>query len=139
MARGICKSVCVNGGGEKEPYSLIITVKSKCYNFYTNMTLYLFAITSAAFIQIATIYFLRANFLGSFLYAVPFILVSQFLFLWSYSKSPNFIVIWFVTTALTNTLAFLVGYFLYQEQVSLLNILGIAFVMAGIVLLNFKI
>lgn len=103
------------------------------------MTPYIFAITAAAFIQIGTIYFLRANFLGSFLYAIPFILVSQFLFLWSYSKSPNFIAIWFITTAFTNTLAFLVGYFLYQEQVSLLNILGVVFVMAGIVLLNFKI
>lgn len=102
------------------------------------MTSYILAITAAAFIQIATIYFLRANFLGSFLYAIPFILVSQFLFLWSYSKSPNFIVIWFVTTALTNTLAFLVGYFLYQEQVSLVNILGIIFVIGGVVLLNLK-
>jgi len=103
------------------------------------MTLYILAITAAAFIQIATIYFLRANFLGSFLYAVPFILVSQFLFLWSYSKSPNFLVIWFITTALTNTLAFLVGYFLYQEQVSLWNIFGIVFIMAGVALLNLKI
>lgn len=102
------------------------------------MFLYISAIIAAAFIQVGTIYILRANFLGSFLYAVPFILVSQFLFLWSYSKSPNFLVIWFVTTALTNTLAFFVSYFLYQEQVSVWNILGIAFVMAGVALLNLK-
>ena len=49
-------------------------------SFYINMTPYILAITVAAFIQIATIYFLRANFLGSFLYAIPFVLVSQFLF-----------------------------------------------------------
>lgn len=102
------------------------------------MSLYILSVTIAAFLQIGTIYFLRASFLGSFLYAVPFILAYQFLFLWSYSKAPNFIVIWFVTTALTNTLAFLVGYLLYQEHVSIWNLFGVSFVLVGIILLNIK-
>lgn len=90
----------------------------------------------AGFLQIATIYFLKTNFLGRFLYVIPVILVYQFLFLWNYSKAPNFIIIWFVTIALTGTLAFLVGHFLYQEHVSLLNLFGIGFIMVGIVFLN---
>lgn len=105
---------------------------------HSHMFLYILAITVAAVLQIATVYFLRANFISSFLYAVPCIVAYQFLFLWSYSKSPNFIVIWFITTALTNVLAFLVGYFLYQEQVSLWNVFGIVLILLGVVFLNLK-
>ena len=102
------------------------------------MALYIFAIITAAFLQIATIYFLRANFLGTFLYAAPFILTYQFLFLWSYSKAPNFIIILFVTTALTNTIALVLGYFIYHEQISSLNWIGVVLVLSGVVLLNMK-
>ena len=82
------------------------------------MFIYILIITIAALLQIGTIYFLRADFSRSFLYAVPFILAYQFLFLWSYSNAPKFIVIWFIATALTNSLAFLIGYFLWHEQIS---------------------
>jgi multidrug transporter EmrE-like cation transporter len=102
------------------------------------MLIYIFAGIIAALLQIGTIYFLRTNFWGSFLYAIPFILAYQFLFLWSYAKSPKFIVIWFITTALTNSLAFLVGYFLWNEKVSSWNIAGIILILVGIVFLQIK-
>ncbi len=102
------------------------------------MAIYILVVSLAAIIQIGTIYFLRANFLGTFLYAVPFILAYQFLFLWSYSNAPKFIIIWFITTALTNSLAFLLGYFLWHEQVSILNIIGIVLIIAGVVFLQIK-
>jgi len=102
------------------------------------VAIYVFAISVAAALQIGTVYFLRANFLGSFLYAVPFILAYQFLFLWSYSSAPRFIIIWFIATALTNSLAFLLGYFLWHERVSPLNIVGIVLVVVGVVFLQIK-
>ena len=102
------------------------------------MGIYISAITIAAFLQIGTIYLLRENILKSIVYAIPIILVYQILFLWSYSNAPKFTIIWFITTALTNCLAFLVGYFLWKEQISIYNIIGIALVIAGILLLRLK-
>ena len=102
------------------------------------MHIYILSVIAGALLQIATIYLLRGDFLRNFLYTIPLILIYQFLFLWSYSKAPKFIVIWFVTTAITNGLAFLVGYYAWQEQVSLWNLAGIAFVIVGVVLLNLK-
>jgi multidrug transporter EmrE-like cation transporter len=104
---------------------------------YGDMAIYILAVSAAAMLQIGTVYFLRANAL-TFLYAIPFILVYQFLFLWSYSNSPKFITIWFIATALTNGLAFLVGYYLWHEHVSLLNIVGVVLIVVGIVFLNLK-
>jgi multidrug transporter EmrE-like cation transporter len=102
------------------------------------MAIYIFAIIIAGIIQIGTIYFLRANFLSSFVYAIPFILAHQFLFLWSYSNAPKFIIIWFITSALTSSLAFLLGYFLWHERVSLLNLVGIVLIVVGVVFLQIK-
>ena len=102
------------------------------------MIFYISAIIVAALLQIATIYFLRANFLGSFLYAIPLILAYQFLFLWSYAKAPSFIIIWIITTGLTNALALILGYFIYHEQLSFFNWAGVVLVLCGIVLLNLK-
>jgi|GEM_PF-2212508 len=102
------------------------------------MAIYIFVASIAAIIQIITIYFLRSNFLSGFLYAIPFILAYQFLFLWNYSNAPKFIIIWFITTALTNSLAFLLGYFLWHEQISFLNIVGMVLIIAGIAFLQIK-
>ena len=102
------------------------------------MFIYVVAVTLAAFIQIWTIYFLRGNFLKTFLFAVPLILIFQFLFLWSYSNAPKFITIWFLTTALTNSLAFLTGYFLWKEQTSVWNLVGIALIVLGVFFLRIK-
>jgi drug/metabolite transporter (DMT)-like permease len=102
------------------------------------MLVYILAAAIAALLQIGIIYFLRINFWESFLYAAPLILAYQFLFLWSYAKSPKFIIIWFITTALTNSLAFLVGYFLWHEQISAWNIAGIIMIFAGIIFLQIK-
>ena len=102
------------------------------------MSIYIGAITIAAFFQIGTIYFLRGDFFKSLIYALPIILIYQILFLWSYSNAPKFLTIWFIATALTNSLAFLAGYFLWKEQVSVYNIMGIVLIVAGIVLLKLK-
>jgi len=102
------------------------------------MIIYIFAIISAALLQIGTIYFLRQDFFGRFLYAAPFIVLYQFGFLWCYAKAPSFISVWFVATALTNVLAFVVGYYVWQEHVSLVNAAGIVSIMGGVILLNLK-
>ena len=102
------------------------------------MVIYIFAVISAGLLQIGTIYFLRGNFFGNFLYTIPFILLYQFLFLWSYEKAPNFIVIWFITAALTGVLSFAMGYYLWHERVSLVNLIGIIFIIGGVAFLNIK-
>ena len=76
------------------------------------MSLYILTAIAAALIQIGLVYFLRGNFAQGFPYAIPFILLSQFLFLWIYANAPKFTIILFTTTALTSGLAFVVGYFL---------------------------
>ena len=53
-------------------------------------------------------------------------------------NAPKFIVIWFITTALTSSLAFLAGYFFWKEHISIYNIIGIAFIMVGVALLRLK-
>ncbi len=98
--------------------------------------IYIFAIIVAALLQIGTIYFLRGNFLNDFIYAIPLILIFQFLFLWSYATAPRFIVIWFIATAVTNSLAFLIGYLSWHEQISFWNITGIVLIIAGVVFLQ---
>jgi len=102
------------------------------------MLVYIVAITIAALLQIGTIYFLRGNFFGSLVYALPIIAIYQFLFLWSYASASKFTIIWFIATALTNSLAFLVGYFIWKEQASFYNIIGIALIILGVVLLKLK-
>lgn len=102
------------------------------------MYIYIVAVVVAAFFQIGTIYLLRENIFKSFIYTIPLILIYQALFLWSYSNSQKFIVIWFITTAITNSLAFLVGYFIWKENVSLYNIIGISIIIVGVMLLRIK-
>ena len=100
------------------------------------MLIYILASTVAALIQVGTIYLLRENILKSLFYAIPFILIHQLLFNWSYSNAPKFLIIWFITVALTSSAAFLAGYFIWEEQVSAYNVAGIVFILAGVVLLR---
>ena len=102
------------------------------------MSIYIVAVIIASFLQIGTVYFLRGNFIKSFLFTIPFILLYQFLFLWSYSNAPKFTIIWFITAALTSSLAFAVGYFLWKEQISVWNLVGIILVVVGIFFLRLK-
>ncbi len=92
----------------------------------------LFAFLAGA-IQIATVYALRVGFLKSFLFAIPFILLHQYLFLFNYTKAPNFIVIWFLTTAITTTLSFLVGHFIFKDVLTAYQIIGILLILAGVI------
>lgn len=102
------------------------------------MFIYILAIIIAGFIQIGTIYLLKENIFKSIIYVIPLILIFQFLFLWSYSNAPKFITIWFIATALTNSLAFLAGYFIWKEHLSSWNFIGIVFILVGIIFLRFK-
>jgi len=99
---------------------------------------YIIAVTIAALIQIGTIYLLRENILKSIVYSIPIVLIYQILFLWSYTNAPKFIVIWFIATALTSSLAFLAGYFFWKEHVSIYNVIGIALIVVGVILLRLK-
>ncbi len=101
------------------------------------MFLYISLIIVAAVIQISTIYWLRIGFLKSFLWAIPFILIHQYLFLYNYTKAPNFIVIWFLTAGITSLLSLLVGYWFFKDIVSVYQIMGIILIVAGMVFLKF--
>lgn len=100
---------------------------------------YILAVTVAAVIQILTIYLLRENIIKSLFYAIPLIIIFQLLFLWSYTNAPKFIIIWFITAAITSSLSFVAGYFLWKEQVSITQLIGIALIVMGIFLLRIKI
>jgi len=102
------------------------------------MGIYILAITVAALLQLSTVYFLRDNFLRHFIFAIPAILIFQFLFLWSYSTAPKFIIIWFITAALTSTLALIISYFVFKEQITVWNALGILLIFSGLYFLHIK-
>ena len=101
------------------------------------MILYVFLAIIAAVIQIATVYFMRVGIIKSFLWAIPFVLLHQYLFLYNYTKAPNFIVIWFVTVAVTSSLSFIIGYWFFKDVLSTYQIFGILLILAGVVLLRF--
>lgn len=102
------------------------------------MTIYIAAVIVAALVQIVTIYLLRENILRSLIYAIPLIIIFQLLFLWSYDNAPKFTVIWFITTAITNILALVAGYFIWKENISAINLIGIALIVIGAFLLRLK-
>lgn len=100
------------------------------------MFLYISFAILAGMIQIFTIYALRVGFLKSFLFAIPFILIHQYLFLYNYTKAPNFIIIWFITTALTTALSFLVGHFVFKDTITTNQLIGIVLIIAGMVFMK---
>jgi|SRR3989344_6027055 len=102
------------------------------------MLIYILAIITGGLLQIGTVYFLRGDFFRNFFISIPVILGYQFLFLWSYSTAPKFITIWFTAAALTSLLGFLVSYFVWKEQVSLWNFVGISLIVLGMFFLKFK-
>ena len=102
------------------------------------MYIYILAVALAAFIQIITIYLLRDNMFKHIYFAIPLILIHQLLFNWSYSNAPKFIIIWFITVALTSSFAFLASHFIWKENISTYNIVGITFILIGAILLKLK-
>lgn len=101
------------------------------------MILYISLSFAAALVQILTIYLLRVGLLKSFLFAIPLILIHQFLFLFNYTKAPNFTLIWFLTTVITNSLGFLVGYFIFKDTLTAFQLVGIVFILTGVIFLKF--
>lgn len=101
------------------------------------MLLYVSLAITAAIIQIATIYWLKVGFLKSFLWAIPFILIHQYLFLYNYTKAPNFVIIWFVTAGITSLLSLLIGYWFFKDVLSVYQIIGIILILAGMAFLRF--
>lgn len=101
------------------------------------MFLYISLAIVAAVVQIVTIYSLRVGILKSFLWAIPFVLLHQYLFLYNYTKAPNFIIIWFITAGITSLLSLLVGYWFFKDVLSAYQVVGIVLVVAGMVFLKF--
>lgn len=100
--------------------------------------IYIIVIVVAALLQLGTIYFLRERSFQNLLYLTPVVLIYQGLFLWVYSSAPKFTIIWFITMAVTSSLAFFIGHFIWEEQISWYNIIGIALIILGVVLLKLK-
>jgi hypothetical protein len=101
------------------------------------MVLYICLAVLAGIIQIGVIYGLKVGLLKSFLFAVPFILLHQYLFLNNYTKAPNFIVIWFITGAITNILSLLLGHFIFKDVLTIYQIIGVILIVAGIIFMRF--
>lgn len=100
------------------------------------MFIYIVFAILAALIQIATIYSLRVGLLKSFLFAIPFILLHQYLFTYNYIKAPNFTIIWFISTAIAATLSFLAGQIFFKDILNVYQVVGIVFVLVGLVLMR---
>lgn len=101
------------------------------------MTIYILLSLLAGIIQVGVIYGLRVGLLKSFLFAIPFILLHQFLFLQSYTKAPNFILIWFITAGITSTLSFLLGQFVFKDVLTIYQIVGVILVISGMIFMRF--
>ncbi len=100
------------------------------------MAYYILLALIAAVVQIASVYLLRVGILTSFMWALPFILIHQYLFLYNYTQAPNFTLIWFITTAITSILSFLLGYVVLKEPVSSYQLAGIALIVIGVIFLR---
>ena len=88
-------------------------------------------------IQMLVIYFMRSkNF--SFLMLIPFILISQWLFISAYAKAPNFTVQWFITAGLTGMASVLFGAFMFGDNLNWNHYLGVVLVFIGLSLLMIK-
>jgi multidrug transporter EmrE-like cation transporter len=101
------------------------------------MALYALLAILAGAIQVATIYLLRVGIFNSFLFAIPFVLIHQYLFLYNYTKAPNFLLVWFLTTAITNLLSIIIGYFFFKDILSPFQIAGVLMILTGVVFLKF--
>lgn len=101
------------------------------------MLLYIFLAIVAGVIQIGVIYGLKIGFLKSFLFAIPFILLHQYLFLYNYIKAPNFIIIWFITAGITSMLGFLIGQFIFKDILTIYQVIGVILIVAGMVFMKF--
>ncbi|MBT7443412.1 MAG: hypothetical protein HN790_05535 [Methylococcales bacterium] len=100
------------------------------------MFIYILFAAVAGAAQIGTLYLLKENIIPNHFYATPLILFSQYLFIYAYTNSPSFLTIWFVTTALTSSMAFLSGYFIWGETVNSVNVIGIFSIFLGMSLLR---
>lgn len=101
------------------------------------MITYILLAIIAAIVQIATIWALKVGFLKSFLFAIPFILLHQYMFTLNYTKAPNFLLIWFVTTGITALLSFLFGYLIFKNTLTIFQIAGAICILAGLVMMRF--
>jgi multidrug transporter EmrE-like cation transporter len=101
------------------------------------MLLYIMLAVLAGIVQIGVIYGLRVGFLKSFIFAIPFILLHQYLFLYNYTKAPNFIIIWFITAAITSGLGFLIGQLVFKDVLTTYQVIGIICIVAGMIFMKF--
>ena len=101
------------------------------------MASYILLAIIAGLVQIAVIYGLRVGLLKSFLFAIPFILLHQYLFLYNYTKAPNLIVIWFITAGITSLLSFLVGQFVFKDILTIYQATGVICIVVGMILMRF--
>lgn len=101
------------------------------------MLLHMSLAVLAGIVQIATVYALRVGFLKSFLWAIPFVLLHQYLFIFNYTKAPNFIIIWFVTAGITSALSILIGYYFFKDILTIYQIVGVVLILIGMAFLRF--
>ena len=88
-------------------------------------------------IQITTIYLMRAKGF-SFWMVLPFVLMAQYLFVTAYSKAPNFIVQWFLTSALSGMFAVLFGVLVFGDKAGWPQYVGVFLTVSGLFLMMSK-
>jgi multidrug transporter EmrE-like cation transporter len=97
--------------------------------------LYLLFAAIGGIVQTAAVFLMRSR--GwPFAYTLPLVLVHQFLFTTAYAKAPNFILQWFLTSALTAGLSLLMGLLIFGDRFSLINAIGVLLVFGGLALMK---
>ncbi len=97
--------------------------------------LYLLYAVIGGIVQAAAVFLMRSRgwpFLGT----IPLVLIHQFLFTTAYAKAPNFILQWFLTSALTSILSLLMGMLVFGDRISPINAVGVLLVFAGLALMR---
>ncbi len=93
-------------------------------------------IVVGAFFLVLTGAFFRLNPLtlppwGMILAALPIILLSQYAFSQAYSLGPSFFSAWFTGTAACALFAYLAAVFIFREQIKIMDMGAVAFILLG--------
>lgn len=91
-------------------------------------------ITLGALVQMLIIIAMRHSGIN-FWKLLPLTIVMQWLFMTAYaSKESPFTLIWFSAAGVTTVVALLMGFLLFQDRLSQLQVLGLIFISVGILL-----
>lgn len=69
-----------------------------------------------------------------FVWVVPVLIVAQWFFMRVYASAENFTLVWFLTMGITTIGSIVLGYFVFEDRVSLAQWAGVVLILAGVML-----